>query len=43
MKHGNNLQVWDLNNEIESLEKVDFLTIRVYLTTSREEKGEGNA
>lgn len=33
--------MWDLNCDVKSLEKADFLTIRVYLTTTWKEKGEG--
>ena len=34
-------KLWDLNYEAKSLEKVNFLTIRVHLTTLLEEKGKG--
>ncbi len=32
---------WDLNIEVESLEKASFLTIKMHLTILVEEMGEG--
>ena len=35
-------KLWDLNCEVDSLEKASFLAIRMHLTTLSEEREEGS-